>query len=377
MTLRTCKSVADGSVRALTRGNARRAKGSCRRQAFPRRDASRREGASSIPGRTTRRPRPASITGALGPVCSVLRRRPLAILCVLASLKLSDLMSVLRSRRSSMGRASASAVATVATLGLAALHGCFLINTDAFDPVGDAGGGGGSPDAWVGIAVRVDAAADGTADDSSTQREADTVSQSGSSVTDAHQGGDVLDVIASSGEAGRVSGSPSGSASGGSGSGTASGGTSGSTGESSSGTASGATSGSSSGSASGSASGAKSGLDAGDGHPCGADVLTPQMAVASSVQGGDIVVPASQAIDGNFATRWGSVYDIDPSWIYMDLGQEVFVGEVDILWENACGANYDIDVSEDASTWVVVKRVVGNDVGGSLATKQVHVEAGS
>jgi len=50
---------------------------------------------------------------------------------------------------------------------------------------------------------------------------------------------------------------------------------------------------------------------------------------------------------------------VDPQWIYLDFGAPVFIGEVQILW-NACAADYDIDVSEDAATWTVVSSVVGN-----------------
>jgi|HubBroStandDraft_1064217.scaffolds.fasta_scaffold00666_14 hypothetical protein len=253
-------------------------------------------------------------------------------------------------------------LASAGALGLACLFGCSLINLDDLDDATDASA---PVDDGLSFADGMGSAEASSADDAAMAdgfAASDAVSASGAdaasvcaSMCDATQGSDVLDGAAPPSEA-----SSSGSRSGSSG-GSSSGSVSGSSGGSSSGSVSGSSGGSSSGSASGSAS--EAGSDAGDGHPCGADVLTPQMAVASSVQAGTIVVPASFAIDGNFATRWGSALQTDPSWIYMDFGKEVFVAEVDILWESACGANYDIDVSEDASTWMVVKSVVGNDVG--------------
>jgi hypothetical protein len=245
-----------------------------------------------------------------------------------------------------MARALAWVLAAVAALELGALQGCSLINLDALDPASDADGRGGTSDAWVGTTASVDATVEGAADDSSTENGDDTVGESGSHVTDAPQGGDVLDMVASSGEAESLSGSASG---------TASGSTSGST----SGTVGGSgTSATVSGTASGSASGTGGGSDAGDNHKCGSSVLKPQVVVASSFASPP-ALPGSCAIDGDFSTRWGSAAQTDPSWIYVDFGAPVFVNEVDILWQSACATAYDIQVSNDAMTWTTLRAVTG------------------
>jgi len=109
----------------------------------------------------------------------------------------------------------------------------------------------------------------------------------------------------------------------------------------------------------------EAGADSGDGHPCGAKMLTVRAAVASSSQlltPGNALLP-NFATDQNFASRWGSALQIDPSWIYMDFGASAFVGEVDVIWQAACGASYDIDISSDTKTWTTLKTVVGNTVG--------------
>jgi len=62
-------------------------------------------------------------------------------------------------------------------------------------------------------------------------------------------------------------------------------------------------------------------------------------------------------MDGNLMTRWGSVWLMDPSWVYVDFGAPVFVDEVDLLWEDACATAYDIQVSSDAATWTMIKAV--------------------
>jgi hypothetical protein len=85
--------------------------------------------------------------------------------------------------------------------------------------------------------------------------------------------------------------------------------------------------------------------------------------VASSVEGQTDaaagILVAADAIDGNFATRWGSAFMADPQWIDVDFGAPVFVDEVDILWQSACASAYDIDVSTDATNWTLVKAVTG------------------
>jgi hypothetical protein len=94
---------------------------------------------------------------------------------------------------------------------------------------------------------------------------------------------------------------------------------------------------------------------------CASNVLTPLAAVASSATGH----LASQAIDGNFTTRWESIWGVDPQWIYVDFGARVFVSRVQIAWLHACAANYDLQVSNDATTWVTMRSIVGNTTGGS------------
>lgn len=143
-----------------------------------------------------------------------------------------------------------------------------------------------------------------------------------------------------------------------------------SSGAGSSGTSSGSASGSGSGFNSGSGGTSGTNSDSGSrsdsaGLPCAAVALTPLMAVASSAQTAPIGYPVNLAIDGNFDTRWGSALQVDPSWIYVDYGNEVFVGEVDILWQAACGANYEMDVSNDTTTWTPLKSVMGNDTGAT------------
>ncbi|VVC01374.1 F5/8 type C domain protein [uncultured archaeon] len=65
--------------------------------------------------------------------------------------------------------------------------------------------------------------------------------------------------------------------------------------------------------------------------------------------------PASYAVDGITTTRWSSQYS-DPQWIYVDLGAIYNISRVVLNWRSAyaCGKNYTIQLSNDASAWSTV-----------------------
>ena len=87
-----------------------------------------------------------------------------------------------------------------------------------------------------------------------------------------------------------------------------------------------------------------------------------QQATASSVNADNDV--ANYVTDENYTTRWESVWQTDPSWIYVNLGQVDTIHSVVIDWENAAGSNYEIEVSNDAVNWNAVATVTGNTTGG-------------
>lgn len=97
-----------------------------------------------------------------------------------------------------------------------------------------------------------------------------------------------------------------------------------------------------------------------DGPRCGSSPLPLIAAVALS----STTHMPSEAIDRNFTTRWESNQGSDPEWIYVDLGARVFINRVQIAWLTACASNYDLQVSNDASTWTIMQSISGNSVGG-------------
>jgi hypothetical protein len=70
---------------------------------------------------------------------------------------------------------------------------------------------------------------------------------------------------------------------------------------------------------------------------------------ASSVQPGSTWV-AANAVDGNTGTRWSSDFS-DPQWLEVDLGAVHPITKVVLNWEIAYAVAFQIQVSDDGTTW--------------------------
>jgi hypothetical protein len=92
------------------------------------------------------------------------------------------------------------------------------------------------------------------------------------------------------------------------------------------------------------------------------DLARHHPAVASSVAFGSASYVPANAVDGNPATRWSSEFS-DDQWIYVDLSEIYTVNEVILRWETAFGADYQVQVSDDASTWKTIRTVTGGNGG--------------
>jgi predicted secreted protein len=88
------------------------------------------------------------------------------------------------------------------------------------------------------------------------------------------------------------------------------------------------------------------------GGTCASVKLTPSSATASSLQNAGL--PASAAIDGNTGTRWSSLAS-DPQWLAIDYGARRHFDHVVLRWEAAASASYDVQVSDDGTTFQTVK----------------------
>ncbi len=96
--------------------------------------------------------------------------------------------------------------------------------------------------------------------------------------------------------------------------------------------------------------------------PPGVDISKPGVAVkpvaatssATANQGNS----ADKAIDGSLASRWESAH-ADDHWIQFDFGTKTQLGYMKLVWENAYGKEYALEVSDDGSTWYQLRYVVG------------------
>jgi beta-glucosidase len=86
---------------------------------------------------------------------------------------------------------------------------------------------------------------------------------------------------------------------------------------------------------------------------CGTqDLALDQTTTASSTQDATDY-PASDATDGDPGTRWSSAFS-DPQWLEVDLGSQQQICSVGLLWEAAYATAFQIQVSNDNSTWTNV-----------------------
>jgi beta-glucosidase len=85
---------------------------------------------------------------------------------------------------------------------------------------------------------------------------------------------------------------------------------------------------------------------------CGtANAALGHNATASSAENAG--TPAASAFDGNTGTRWSSAFS-DPQWLQIDLGAPLAVCQVIVNWETAYATAFQIQLSNDGTTWTNV-----------------------
>ena len=88
-------------------------------------------------------------------------------------------------------------------------------------------------------------------------------------------------------------------------------------------------------------------------------------ATTSSTENGG--TPASAAVDGNTGTRWSSAAS-DPQWLQVDLGASATICQVVIQWETASGKAYQVQTSNDGTTWTSVYSTTAGPGGTETLT---------
>jgi subtilase family serine protease len=69
------------------------------------------------------------------------------------------------------------------------------------------------------------------------------------------------------------------------------------------------------------------------------------------------------AVDGNTGTRWSSAHGVDPQWLRVDLGATTPICRVLLRWEAAYGSAYQIQTSNDGTTWTTIRSLTGQNGG--------------
>jgi hypothetical protein len=88
-------------------------------------------------------------------------------------------------------------------------------------------------------------------------------------------------------------------------------------------------------------------------------------ATASSTE--NAAFPASATVDGNTGTRWSSAFS-DPQWLQVDLGVPAQITRVALTWETAAARAFQIQVSNDATTWTSIYSTTTSTGGNQSLT---------
>ncbi|SEP50973.1 discoidin domain-containing protein [Amycolatopsis saalfeldensis] len=96
----------------------------------------------------------------------------------------------------------------------------------------------------------------------------------------------------------------------------------------------------------------------------GTNLARGAVTTASSYQadGPGAPYPPQAATDGDANTRWASDWS-DPQWLQVDLGHSQSFDHVQLIWESAYGKAYEIQVSDDGTTWHSVYTTTTGDGG--------------
>ncbi|OZV78215.1 sialidase [Micromonospora echinospora] len=99
-----------------------------------------------------------------------------------------------------------------------------------------------------------------------------------------------------------------------------------------------------------------------------APVLLSQGRPATASSTENAGTPAGAAVDGDTGTRWSSAFS-DPQWLQVDLGTRATLNQVTLAWEGAYARAFQIQTSDDGSTW----RTVWSTTAGTGGTQTLTV----
>ncbi len=94
----------------------------------------------------------------------------------------------------------------------------------------------------------------------------------------------------------------------------------------------------------------------------GGSTLLSQGHPATSSSNENSTLGPANAVDGNTGTRWSSGFS-DPQWIQVDLGATHSISRVVLNWEAAYGRAYQLQTSNDGTTWTTIFSTTTGDGG--------------
>ncbi|MBD7982826.1 discoidin domain-containing protein [Oerskovia merdavium] len=94
----------------------------------------------------------------------------------------------------------------------------------------------------------------------------------------------------------------------------------------------------------------------------GTNLALGKPATASSFDPWNGDYSAARAVDGDLGTRWASQWG-PTAWFQVDLGSVRSFDHLQLVWEAAYGKSYEVQTSDDGSTWSTVKTVTGGNGG--------------
>ncbi len=86
--------------------------------------------------------------------------------------------------------------------------------------------------------------------------------------------------------------------------------------------------------------------------PAADSLLSLKKPATASSSGG--CCPVKNVNDGSTSTRWASTANIDPSWVYIDLGATYSIHRVQLTWDASCATAYQVQTSPDHATWTSI-----------------------
>jgi len=89
---------------------------------------------------------------------------------------------------------------------------------------------------------------------------------------------------------------------------------------------------------------------------------------ASSVYNNESQYAAKFAVDGNLKTRWSSNWTGGPEFLTVDLGGVKKISGVKLFWEFAAARDYEIQISNNNSTWETISARSNGDGGVDVIT---------